>query len=226
MFLISIMDLEPLHHFELHILHNDRMCSIHRLLCSMTSSRPSRINFQRSGARRMSQTSSCRTKTSVEVWKASAESIDANVLTDLAVRSKAYWGYDNTFLQQCREELTVSQESIASGDVYVATISPFEHSVVGFFVLCNESSLPRQDKKALFELDALFVDPKWIGHGVGRVLMEQAVRVVQGRGGTQIQIQSDPHAERFYLKMGCHKIGEMESSSIQGRVLPLLTYNI
>ena len=40
-------------------------------------------------------------------------------------------------------------------------------------------------------------------------------------GAGRMVIQSDPHAEGFYLHMGARRVGERASDSIPGRVLPL-----
>jgi len=37
---------------------------------------------------------------------------DASDLSALAWRSKAYWGYEQSFLNACRDELTYSDEQI------------------------------------------------------------------------------------------------------------------
>jgi hypothetical protein len=112
----------------------------------------------------------------VEVTMASSSLawIDPGVLTDLAVRSKAHWGYDNAFLHQCQEELAVSPESIESGNVYVAKLRNNEGTttVAGFFVLDKLSTC---GDKVVFDLDALFVEPTRIGQGIGQALsMKQA----------------------------------------------------
>jgi hypothetical protein len=46
---------------------------------------------------------------------------EAAALSDLCIRSKAVWGYDEWFMAQAREALQVSVEEIAAGDVWVAT---------------------------------------------------------------------------------------------------------
>jgi hypothetical protein len=35
---------------------------------------------------------------------------EAHLLSDLALRSKAYWGYSPELIEQCREELSYSEE--------------------------------------------------------------------------------------------------------------------
>src|SRR3546814_11592237 len=43
-----------------------------------------------------------------------AKSSECGSLSALALRSKAYWGYDSAFLQACRDELTVSPKAAAA----------------------------------------------------------------------------------------------------------------
>ena len=67
------------------------------------------------------------------------------MLSDLCVRSKAVWGYDEWFMAQAREALQVSVEEIAAGDVWVATAA--DGSVAGVVALafsdCNHFTLLR-----------------------------------------------------------------------------------
>ncbi len=42
----------------------------------------------------------------------SAKDKDCNILSDLAYKSKAYWGYTEDFLKQCKDDLTVTKEYI------------------------------------------------------------------------------------------------------------------
>ena len=44
-------------------------------------------------------------------------------------------------------------------------------------------------------------------------------------GVTALSIESDPHAEGFYLRLGARRIGEVPST-LPGRVLPLLEFRI
>lgn len=81
-----------------------------------------------------------------------ARADEAVTISELALRSKGYWGYSPEFLEACREELTFTPEECASGDVGVAEV---DAEVAGFYVL--DGGPPRG------ELRALFVDPRWIG---------------------------------------------------------------
>ena len=71
------------------------------------------------------------------------------------------------------------------------------------------------------ELEALFIEPDQIGKGLGRALIEHAIQMSHSSGATRMIIQGDPNAERFYLAAGAVQVGERESDSIPGRMLPL-----
>ncbi|MCB1417324.1 MAG: GNAT family N-acetyltransferase, partial [Nitratireductor sp.] len=72
------------------------------------------------------------------------------------------------------------------------------------------------------DLKALFVDPQFIGKGIGGALWRDVLENVENAGVARLLCQSDPNAESFYLKMGMTRIGETPSGSIPGRMLPLL----
>ena len=142
-----------------------------------------------------------------------ATSNDAAVLTDLAMRSKAHWGYSDAFMAACREELTVSNRKLDS-DRYTYRVAESSRRIVGFHAVLFAASNQA-------ELEALFVHPDHMGHGVGRQLLADAVQLAANRGAQRVTIQGDPNAEHFYLAAGARRIGSRESGSIPGRVLPL-----
>ena len=57
---------------------------------------------------------------------------EGKILSKIAMRSKAYWGYDDSFMEACREDLTLTENIIASNLVYVLENSSF---IIGFFCL-------------------------------------------------------------------------------------------
>jgi GNAT superfamily N-acetyltransferase len=72
------------------------------------------------------------------------------------------------------------------------------------------------------ELAFLFVDPEFIGTGVGRALLEHGLGVAAELGFRTLRVESDPFAEPFYLAMGAVRVGEAASGSVSGRTLPVL----
>lgn len=137
---------------------------------------------------------------------------EALVLTNLAMRSKAYWGYTAEFMAACRDELQVSPEKIECGQCHYR-IAEISGKIIGFYALEQLSGFE-------CELDALFVEPMYIGTGVGRALICNAKSLAVSLGAHKLIIQGDPNAEQFYVKMGAKRTGNKESFSLPGRFLP------
>jgi len=137
----------------------------------------------------------------------------AGILTELALRSKAHWGYEPEFIDTCRKELTVTSAKIRESG-YHCFVALVGDRIVGFAAL-------ERDSETVWELDALFVEPSEIGKGIGRGLMEHAKTLALRLGGTELVIQGDPHAESFYFAAGAERTGDKESASIPGRMLPM-----
>lgn len=138
-----------------------------------------------------------------------AEPTEAGEITALARRSKGYRGYDQEVLDRMRDLLTMSTDQIRAGLVVVAEQ---DGVLVGYYQLGGE---PPHG-----ELMDMFLEPDVIGTGVGRRLWEHAVESACKRGFESLNLESDPHAEPFYLHMGAERIGEREVGP--GRVLPLM----
>lgn len=143
---------------------------------------------------------------------------EAEDLSKLAFRSKRYWGYDQKFMESCRDDLTYTPIKIGSPN-YDFWIYEEDARVVAFYAL-------HYVQPEAAELEAFFVDPPRIGRGIGRRLTEHAKMTATGRGVTRIIIQSDPYAQDFYLSMGARAIGSRESDSIPGRYLPLFELSL
>jgi len=52
------------------------------------------------------------------------------------------------------------------------------------------------------------LSPAWIGLGAGRLLFEHAIERAASRGASIAEIEADPNAEGFYLKMGAQRVGK------------------
>jgi GNAT superfamily N-acetyltransferase len=144
-----------------------------------------------------------------------ARAHEAASITELALRSKAHWGYDEAFMRQVADELTVTPEMVHGCEVVVAERAG---RLLGFYIL--------QGRPPVGELKAFFVEPVAMSRQVGRMLLEHAKNVARAHGFTSLKVDSDPHAEGFYLKMGAVKIGKVPSGSIPGRFLPMLKIEV
>lgn len=143
-----------------------------------------------------------------------ARPAEHETLTALSLRSKAAWGYDDDFMRRCLAELTITSADIALSDAFVAE-GP-GGSVDGFCLVRCAPPLAR--------LVALFVEPCCMRTGVGRQLWWTAVSAARETGASILELDADPNAEDFYLAMGAHRVGEVPSDSIPGRMLPLMAF--
>ncbi|MFD1019879.1 GNAT family N-acetyltransferase [Thalassobacillus hwangdonensis] len=139
---------------------------------------------------------------------------EAEFFSELALSSKSYWGYDEQFIEACREALTVSEEYINQHHVYVAEV---EGTKVGIFSFIHEGG---------WQLDLLYIDPVHIGKGYGRELWNSLISIAKSLGIQSFTIDSDPHAKEFYEKMGAVQIGETPSTVFKDRNLPLMQVTI
>ena len=140
---------------------------------------------------------------------------DALALSELAIRSKGHWGYDDTFLESCRAELTIDPTLVEKLRVVVVER---ERTPIGFYSLLGE---PPEA-----ELGHLFVAPEWIGLGIGRQLWEHMRGAAVTLGFGRVTIEADPGAAPFYEAMGARRFGTAPSGSIAGRELPLFSYDL
>ncbi|MEU1569313.1 GNAT family N-acetyltransferase [Streptomyces mirabilis] len=144
-----------------------------------------------------------------------ARATEARMLTDLALRSKAHWGYDAEFLEACREELTVAANEVTRRRAMVADR---DGHILGFTTLEGEPPTS--------VLGMMFIDPWAIGQGIGRLLFEHTIAAGRDLGFTQLTIDADPNAEPFYRAMGAVRVGNVPSGSIAGRVLPQMVVTV
>ena len=138
---------------------------------------------------------------------------DSKILSALAMRSKAYWGYSESFMNACIDELSVSTADIADNACHYV-VAELDGEIIGFYSLEGL-------RQGEIELGALFVDPGHIGTGTGRTLIERAKTHARELGASILSIQGDPNATKFYRAAGAVETGRRESESIRGRFLPV-----
>ena len=137
-------------------------------------------------------------------------------LSELAFRSKSYWGYSDQFMQACLEELTIDKCYIENNPTFVVEVG---RNAIGFYSLEHISA-------AEVELGFLFVDPIFIGKGYGRKLMMHAQEKSRQLGYGKMTIEGDPNAERFYRSAGGSVVSTRKSASIPNRELPIFCINL
>jgi len=141
---------------------------------------------------------------------------EAPLLSEIAFRSKSHWGYGPEYMEKFRAELKINPADFDSGltKVVLADSEP-----IGFYSLYGEG-------QGAGRLTDLFVEPAFIGKGVGRRLWDAAIDQARRLGFKTLEIHSDPHAEGFYVRMGASRIGMVPSGSIPGRELPKMIMRV
>jgi ribosomal protein S18 acetylase RimI-like enzyme len=143
-----------------------------------------------------------------------ARPADAAALTKIARAAKRHWGYPEKLIRLWRADLSVSPEMIAGDPVYCATRNG---DIAGFYALSGEGTTR--------EIEHMWVDPRYIGSGIGRKLFAHLRRRLRAMQVTRLEIASDPNAEGFYRRMGARRISRIASTP-RGRYLPLLVLRL
>lgn len=141
---------------------------------------------------------------------------DAATLSKIAFAAKRHWGYPENWLEEWSAALTLSPAYVETHFVYAAR---FDASLAGFCAW--------EMQRDFVVLQHLWVQPTLMHHGVGRALFQHAEQWTQAAGAKRIVVESDPHAEGFYRRMGAINIGHAESR-VGGviRALPLMEKRI
>ncbi len=124
---------------------------------------------------------------------------EAAALHDLTQRSVMYWGYPPEFLDWEPESIAVTPEFLQGA---TAAVMQMGDEIVGYYALVQKDD-------GLY-LDKLFVDPGWIGTGLGKRLWLHAVDQARAVGAPTLHIDADPNAAPFYTAMGARLIKEVE----------------
>lgn len=140
---------------------------------------------------------------------------EAKKLTEIALKSKAYWGYSNEDLKTWKPDLKVSEKMIDELFVYKFI---FDDEIAGFYILN-----PPEEKA--IELEMLFVLPVFIGKGIGKQLLVHSVQKAKKLKAKYITVLSDPNAVAFYQSQG-FKIIDKKESTIVGRFLPIMKLDL
>ena len=134
-------------------------------------------------------------------------------LSQIAKRSKAHWGYSAEQLKRWEPDLSVSTEQLKQYPCYFAEI---HQQIAGFYLL-----IPNQ---RAWVLEHFWVLPANMGTGIGKALLSHACQIAKQAGAKQIQIDSDPNAEGFYLACGAKRLSSIPAPIKQNpaRVRPQL----
>jgi GNAT superfamily N-acetyltransferase len=144
-----------------------------------------------------------------------ARTQDCERLTTIAWQSKKHWGYPPELMELWREGLTITPDMIESHTVskIVVAQAEAEPEIAGFTVLIAEDEI--------LWIEHLWILPEFIGHGLGRRLVEEALGKALHPPYRVAKVVSDPNAEAFYRRLGFETESETESFP-KGRFLPVM----
>jgi GNAT superfamily N-acetyltransferase len=141
---------------------------------------------------------------------------NSETLTQIALEAKRHWGYPEHWIKHWESDLTITPEFIENNQVYVAEV---DGEIRGFYALCVI------DDKA--ELEHMWVQPVYIGTGIGKDLFLDAMERAAKMNVSEIELSADPNAAGFYERMGATRIGDVDSE-IDGkpRKLPRMKVDV
>ena len=129
-----------------------------------------------------------------------AVSGDAAELGEVYRRSSLSNEGDRAALLSHPEALEISDLPLHEQRVRVAVV---DDRIVGFATVLATGQIG--------ELEDLFVDPDWMLHGIGRMLVLDAVETAREQGFIQVEVTANPHALGFYEKVGFVSSGMTET---------------
>lgn len=136
---------------------------------------------------------------------------DAKELSELTMRSKAHWKYSAEQMEIWREDLRLTEADLLNKEVYKLAEGS---ELIGYYSFLGINELD-------VKLENLFVEPKFIGKGYGKLLMSDFLERLQQTRFERILLDADPNAEEFYAHLGFKVIGKLETS-IKNRFLPIM----
>lgn len=135
---------------------------------------------------------------------------EGELLREIAIAAKSYWGYDSTWVREWAEGGDFSADALAQREVYVADVGS---APVGW-----EATIPKGE---VCWLEDLWVAPAWIGKGIGTRLWRYAAEHAQRLGARRLEWEAEPNAVGFYERMGGRYLRDSEASE-WGRALPVM----
>ena len=131
-------------------------------------------------------------------------------MRQIAIDAKAHWGYDLDWVRSWAARGDFSAAALRSKPVLVAEA---DGRVIAFAIV-----LP---KGAVAWLDDLWVEPSWIGRGVGTKLFEAAADRSRELGAKRMEWEAELNAVGFYEKVGGTYVRDSAETEL-GRVLPIM----
>jgi GNAT superfamily N-acetyltransferase len=131
-------------------------------------------------------------------------------LKKIAVAAKSYWGYESQSVFRWADQGDFSPARLAELNAFVAVAGG---RAVGWCSLLGEGET--------WSLEDLWVEPEWMGKGVGERLFREAAAHARSLGGRRLEWEAEPNAVGFYERMGARYVRDSEPSA-WGRIIPVM----
>ena len=131
-------------------------------------------------------------------------------LKEIAIAAKGFWGYEPARVREWADKGDFSPQRLSELTVFVAEA---DARPIGWCSL-----IPRGE---LCWLEDLWIDPAWIGKGVGTRLFVRAAEHAKELGAVRMEWEAEPNAIGFYAKLGAIYLREGEETE-WGRTLSVM----
>lgn len=134
---------------------------------------------------------------------------DAERLKEIAIAAKAHWGYGLDRVRVWADAGGFGAEALRALDLFVAEL---DRRTVAW------ASVKVAGETAW--LEDLWVEPDWIGKGLGSRLFRSVADHARAGGATAIEWEAEPNAVGFYEKLGGRHV--RNGTSEWGRTLSIM----
>jgi GNAT superfamily N-acetyltransferase len=135
-------------------------------------------------------------------------------LREIAIAAKSYWGYDGESVRRWADDGDFTPSGLATLDAFVAEA---DGRAVGW------ASLLQKDDG--WWLEDLWVEPAWMGKGIGEGLFRHAASRARSLGSRKLQWEAEPNAVGFYERMGGRFVRDGVPSA-WGRIIPVMALDL
>jgi GNAT superfamily N-acetyltransferase len=143
-----------------------------------------------------------------------AEGRDVERLDEITVAAKSHWGHDVRWVENW----------VAAGDFAVVAVARDEAWLVEVGrTIAGWSALQLRGEVAW--LEDLWVDPPYMGRGVGRALFLDAAARAAAASARRVEWESDLDAVGFYERMGARQVRNSDVTGL-GRILPIMALDL
>jgi GNAT superfamily N-acetyltransferase len=131
-------------------------------------------------------------------------------LREITIAAKAHWGYEPARVVEWASQGDFSPDGLSRLEIWVAEDGG---ELAGWASLI--------DKGDVGWLEDLWIEPRWMGRGIGSALFGQVAAEARRRGAAWMEWEAEPNALGFYEKMGGRCVRESAPTE-WGRTLPIM----